>query len=507
MPAPLQAPPFLPRTGIPYIPRPHLQLAIEPNPVDPVNSRVVRVSNVLNMARPMLHTLRVVDQGSNLVFNTQRLEAAGVEPMFVLPQDLGTDPLDFHAFTDMGQRGSLFSIVPSRTGMLDFMTISRAQTSGARSTGIAADGVTWIEYGPDEPRLFGTEGMKIEGQRTNSIRNPRAEGAGPPTNWYLFTNVDLTAAYSFGATNGIRHVDVRVFGTASGAGATDIGLETVGAIPVVNGQVWTQSLWSALVGGSLANIASVNLRAGERDTTNEVGASVSPASTGPLLQRSSITRTISPAGTNLVPTIRITTAGAGAVEATFRIWMPQLELGPFASTPILPAVGALVASTRGGDIVSATLASLGIGANGVCTILGTFMTPQAAADTGKNLFEINDNTGANRFLLRNEIGTTDITVWRVLALAGSPAIAGILVPGTAFRAGISIDGTGRASASINGAAVVSVSGGPVNGLLTLVLGNSSSVAEALFGDIDHLRVLPYGVSDEVLRQLVADLPV
>jgi hypothetical protein len=39
---------------------------------------------------------------------------------------------------------------------------------------------------------------------------------------------------------------------------------------------------------------------------------------------------------------------------------PQLELGPAASTPILPPSGSPGASTRGADLVTASLAALGI---------------------------------------------------------------------------------------------------------------------------------------------------
>jgi hypothetical protein len=191
-----------------------------------------------------------------------------------------------------------------------------------------------------------------------------------------------------------------------------------------------------------------------------------------------------------------------------RIGWPQLEIGAFASSPILPAVGTPAASTRGADLVTATLASLGIGANGACTVLVSAMLPQAApAGVDQMLVQLDDGTDANRYRLRNLAGGLALVAGEVVA--GSPsdaASAGSFVAGTPFRAGIAIDGAGRIAASFNGGAVQAVTGGPTSGLTILRLGNNAAATAGLFGEVGTLRVLRYALGDAALAAAVAALP-
>ena len=73
-------------------------------------------------------------------------------------------------------RGRQFLVAPSV--LSNPLTLSRAQTGGVQSSAIADNGSSVALYGADTPRFTGSaQRLLIEGQRTNSIRNPRCEGA------------------------------------------------------------------------------------------------------------------------------------------------------------------------------------------------------------------------------------------------------------------------------------------------------------------------------------------
>jgi len=188
------------------------------------------------------------------------------------------------------------------------------------------------------------------------------------------------------------------------------------------------------------------------------------------------------------------------------IGWPTLELGSFASTPILPAVGTPAAATRGADLLSAPLARLGIRDSGACTMLGTFMIPQAAASFPQNVFQIDSGNDVIRYLARSNVGASALTLYR-LAPGAAQASVGSVTLGSPFRFGMSVDAAGRAAASIDGGSVAAVTGGPTSGLTHVRVGMDSGGTENLFGDIAYLDVLPYPVSDAQLQALVAAMPL
>ena len=147
---------------------------------------------------------------------------------------------------------------------------------------------------------------------------------------------------------------------------------------------------------------------------------------------------------------------------------------------------------------------------GACTVLGTFMLPQFAAASGatQSIIQLDDGGASNRFMLRNPIPLSAVTVNRVAAgaVAGDASV-GTPTAGVAFAAGLTIDGSGRLAASVNGGSVGVRTGGPTSGLTTLRVGIDSSGASALFGDIGYLDILPYPVSDAQLQALVAAMPL
>jgi hypothetical protein len=202
------------------------------------------------------------------------------------------------------------------------------------------------------------------------------------------------------------------------------------------------------------------------------------------------------------------TAGALTLTVAGSVSLAQLELGAFASTPILPPVGAPGASTRGADLITAPLSSRGIPASGACTVLMTAMIPQnAPAGMSQMLMQIDSGGDGNRFGIRNAAGGANVVGFRSTASVLADSTAAVMTAGTPFRCGLSIDGAGRAAFSFNGGAAVAVTGGPTSGLTTLRLGNAAAGVTALFGEVGTVQILPAVLSDADLAARVAALPL
>lgn len=387
------------------------------------------------------------------------------------------------------------------------LTLSRAQASGARSTALDADGTTWTEFNADVPRFHSTgRRLMIGGQRTNSVRNPRGEGAAAPstfsTNWASGTNGSglVWTVEGTGTSDGMQYVDMLLSGTASGSNAAFVFFETVNMAAVLGNAV-TASCFVALRGAA-SGVTRYELVGQER---NGVGTTLA----APALIVSVSEQAIGVARKTHPWTVSTdTSAGgvrfyfnivhaAGAVSVPLRFAWPQLELGTFASLPILPAVGTPAGSTRGADLVSAPLSSLGIGANGACTVIGTFMLPQLSGT--QTLVQI-DDSGSNNRAGVFALSTIGGYVVNAGAYFGASS-TGTPTAGEVFRLGMTYS-AGRFASTFNGGAVAAVTGGPTSGLTTLRIGRTTGGSE-MFGEVGALRVMPFAVSDAQLQSMVA----
>lgn len=365
--------------------------------------------------------------------------------------------------------------------------------------------MTWRTYAADVPRFVNPANrLLFEGQRTNSFTNPRCEGATPgtpgtmPTTWSIAAALGLTTTVvGVGTEDGINYVDVQFSGTPTSTGTVQINHITTNPA-AIDGQVWTYSLFSRLVGGSLTNVGNAVLALALGTTNVNVNYTLS---SDPLAgQRRAATGTAAGGTTVANGRWRCNVTSGLAVDFTVRLGWPQLELGAFASSPILPPVGSPGASTRGADVLTATLSSLGIVANGSCAIWGTAMIPQNAP-TGVNqaLFQIDDGSDSNRFMLRNVGGGATIVPAQVVSgTTTDGASAGSMTAGTLFRWGATINSAGRMAVSIDGGAVVAVTGGPTSGFTTLRLGNNFSGTAPLFGELGVVNAIARTLSDAEL---------
>jgi hypothetical protein len=212
------------------------------------------------------------------------------------------------------------------------------------------------------PSTLAAQGLLIEEQRTNSIRNNTMQGAVAgtpgtlPTNWTGNATVDGLSREVVGAgvENGINYVDVRFSGTSgTGGNSTLLTFESQTEVVASNGQTWAASAYVKLVAGSLANVALFAL--GIR-YNNSGGTSLTAQNTT-LTPTATFTRYTSAFAATDATTAFVNSSlvanftDNSAVDFTLRIGLPQLEQGAFATSVIPTTTTAL---TRNADVASMT---------------------------------------------------------------------------------------------------------------------------------------------------------
>lgn len=405
-----------------------------------------------------------------------------------------------------------------RPGLLHQPAILARPQVNTRVTALRPDGLGWEEHGADTPRFPGPAGrLLLEGQRTNMVRNPRAEGAEVgtpgtlPLNWGAAGPGLVRSVVGLGTEDGIPFVDIRISGTATSSHYTFTGESHFAHVSAANGQVWTHSIFARMISGlprstrcHLRQVTSTGGIAGDVVVTAPVFTS------GRLAEcRMVATGTLNQAATTRLHAFhQVNFTVDTVIDDTWRLGWSQLEQGASASTPILPPIGTPGAATRGGDIVTAALASLGIAGNGACTLLWSGVLPALppAGSANFDLLNLDDGGTVNRIVAYVNGGGASLFFGRVTAGASSVLNLGAIAGGTPFRFGLSHDGAGRAACSLNGGAPLNVTGAPTSGYTTLRLGSAAFGTAPIFGETAAFRVLPYALPDAALPGAVAALP-
>jgi hypothetical protein len=285
---------------------------------------------------------------------------------------------------------------------------------------------TAVVYGPRfdyNPSTLVAQGLLIEEQRTNSIRNNTMVGAVAgtpgtlPTNWQVSVAAGLTTnVIGTGTSGGVTYIDLQITGT-SNATSYILGFDTTTQIAASAGQTWAWASWVAFVSGSLSNVTTVSadFRESNSGGTQLAAGAVALSTLTSSLVRQSATRTLSEATTAFVqPRLRLTITNGAAIDITLRIGLPQLEQGAFA-TSVIPTTTA--ATTRSADIASigtlspwynATEGTLYAEAQ-IATGIGA--TPAAVAS-------LDNTTTSNRIQLRRASPGT-LASFRMVSSAGS----------------------------------------------------------------------------------------
>lgn len=202
-------------------------------------------------------------------------------------------------------------------------------------------------------------GLIIEGSRTNSIKNSTMVGAsvgvpGVRPTGYRFFNSDPGIAFNVvgkSTVNGLEYIDVQAVGTTTLSGALFFQFTSANDIAATSGQTWTASTYMALIAGSETNFSAVRHVIEEQTALGVAVVATNINEKSNLtssLQRRTVTRTLSDGTTVSVSShfALVWTSAGLAIDATYRIAAPQLELGLFPSS-FIPTT--TVAATRATD--------------------------------------------------------------------------------------------------------------------------------------------------------------
>jgi hypothetical protein len=420
-----------------------------------------------------------------------------------------------------GSGGS--SLVPGATGIRliqpgllsggTLVTFSRAQIDGVTSFATDGGGSTWVEYPADLQRFTGTaQGMLFEGDRTNGIRNPRGNIAvatpttSRPTNWTNVNTAGITPNYTATPTNlGIPCVRVQLSTGSAAATTFAQSFDTTTAVAAVSGDVVFGTAFVRLEAAPTAPLTYF-IRLQARDSGGTVlggGTTTQTYTPTGTLTRISVNATM-PASTAFVTLeYGATLTAAAAYDFTQDFGAPQIEVAaPFASSPTINRVGQnSIANVRGADVLYGLTS--GAFPSSVGTMLAKVLIPQnAPAGADQMIFQMDDGTANNRIRLRNVAGGATIVAGRVVS--GTPTDAtslGSMTAGTAFKVGLSWDGT-NIRGNFNGGTTQSITGSAA-ALTNFRIGGAVS-GSGLFGSIQYLDMLPYAVPD--LATAVSGLP-
>lgn len=353
------------------------------------------------------------------------------------------------------------------------------------------------------------KGALIEESRTNSIRNNSMQGAvvgAPgtlPTNWSISSSVS-TNVIGFGQAQGIDYVDLQFVGTTATTFAT-ISFDTTTGIDGLTAQAVSNSLFYSLVGGTLTNVTSFNIRLVERTSgggtvsNNDGSALTTPTAT---LVRGFYNVTTSGGGTvaKLQPQLRIVWTNAAAVDFTLRIGWPQLELGAFATSPIRTTSAA---TTRAADVITIDpkYASLAQGSvyvewEDVLGITSAARVPFALAIDAANRIR-SQIAAATGILSMDIIATTQ----QVALVSTNPIVANSTYKHS-MRWGSNDAATAMTAALLTGVSTDTSCTMPA-GSFTIGVGNNALGSAFLNGYLRRLTLYPRKLTDAELGALVA----
>lgn len=369
-------------------------------------------------------------------------------------------------------------------------------------------------------------GLLFESARTNSFGNPRGEGTFPgilgsggsgPTNWGLSGSSGTPSGLAMevigtGVADGLQFVRLRLFGTSTGVTTR---LTSSYQVSCSLAQQVTSSVFHRLVSGSQAGF---NLQVEVREYTGTSTGSITMAAIALEAgwSRAFATRTITGVSTNNARyTMRFEGVVGVTYDFTYDLAWPQLELGGMPSSPILPPIGTLAASTRDADLLTVPLTNYGINIDSDCTVLvsGLMPTtyPTSTAAPLINLRRDEFNSAGALGLVGS--GRMNLAARNSVSGATSTELSSTDFRGQVVRAGFVVSSaTATVRGCVNGGSVITIPWRPDPTLITARIGSSwtsfsGADSMALFGQIKTVQILPYAITDSALLAAVAALPI
>lgn len=356
-----------------------------------------------------------------------------------------------------------------------------------------------------QPRIT-DRGLLVEEARTNSFPNGACAGTtgGPagsnmPDTWGLggIPGTVSVARVGGGVEDGLPYVDLKWSGTPSATSGTGPYFSPVGgtgSIVASTGQTWTHSFFARIIGTPVGVTGYTHLVTGRTNTgtSTEGTSNVSIAMTS-VRQRFTLTYAMTNASTERVTSgFQIGFTNGVPIDVTVRIYLPQLEQGAFATSPIVTN-GA--AATRGADQVSMT------GLGSLLTFPFTFAAKGAlGANSYPALATLNDGSAANAvFHYRASAG--GVVYGQVASGGGATNISlGAVAVGTPFTVVSRVDATGMRTSKDGSAVVVGTRAvGPLN---TLWIGFSASGPTYANDYVQRVSVTPGGLTDAQLQAVI-----
>lgn len=261
----------------------------------------------------------------------------------------------------------------------------------------------WTPKAANVPAI-GPSGLQTIPTRANSIRNNSMAGVvvgspgALPNNWGTdFPGLTRTIIGA-GTENGLPYVDIRINGTSSNTYGS-LAFESTSIIAATVGQLWAESVGVKLIGGSLVNIGNIVLTLQEWNNSPAFVANNNSVNKLSQVNSNFITLTnvftvAQATAATIRPCLNFTWASGIAIDFTLRLYAPQLELGAFATAPILTTVGAL---SRNGNQQNIS----GLGSKLVTGVAGyiKFDSKVIEALVGNTVLSFNDGTVNNRIKL------------------------------------------------------------------------------------------------------------
>jgi hypothetical protein len=198
-----------------------------------------------------------------------------------------------------------------------------------------------------------------------------------PTGWYTYTgDTGLTATLiGFGTTQGLPYIDIKVAGTVTGAAGFQIytcGGNSLPLCPVTPSNNYIISTYTAIVGGSVANITNIQVQSlsclnNAYVGTNNMGGNNYVSTTASLTRNTATVITSPASGVNGYSLYFVVNYLTGAViNVTLRMAGIQFELGSvptaYKVTPgstIAPGGGAPSGTTGGAGTLTGAIYGLG----------------------------------------------------------------------------------------------------------------------------------------------------
>jgi hypothetical protein len=390
----------------------------------------------------------------------------------------------------------------------DIVTFTRASTatyfnSAGTLTSAAVDEARF-DYNPS---TLAAQGLLIEEQRTNSIRNNTAQGAVAgtpgtlPTNWALggISGGLATQIVGAGAEDGIAYIDIRIFGTNSSGSSLFPGVffDTATGIAGTTGQVWTPSVYLKLAAGTGVTF---DLAVHEADSGGVFLRSVSIAGTSGIpttgalkTQRRSGSVTLGASTAFVRPLIATTVTNGTSVDFTLRIGLPQLELGAFATSVIPTSTTAL---TRSADVASVNTLSPWFNAT-AGTLYAEWVARLGVDQQAFGLVDVGDGVRVRKNSSNNYVFVARDPAVRDITLVPSPAITEsqiIKVAGAYAINDLALSGGGQSPATGSTYSVVTAT-------TAFIGGNVSAGATYVNGHLRRITYYPRRLSNADLQTI------